>query len=282
MHLIGKKHLKAMARYRMENKMDKNTILRSLPDTGFASFSRAMTHPINLSPSLLPPNTMREGARDGGLGVTSDEGPSNSFSDISICDSEGSMPTETYTPVGNNAGELVEVMNVEKERQCRGFWPPLLPPPPPRRISPGLGLPPPPPLMPNVQSCPARSFLPRQGLSPPPSTLGVQCPPSPPPLLLPSPLPAATSSESRLPRRCPSPTLVMLSSSDEEVEDEGEKSEEALSKDEQARSKSNEGERIKEAPSKEEGANSNLEIPSELTGGALSSLWNSKVTNSLT
>ena len=74
----------------------------------------------------------------------------------------------------------------------------------------------------------------------------------------------------------------MLSSSDEEVEDEGEKSEEALSKDEQARSKSNEGERIKEAPSKEEGANSNLEIPSELTGGALSSLWNSKVTNSLT
>ena len=277
-HLVGKKHLKAMARYRIVGKVDKATILRSLPDTGCASFSRCMTHPINHSPSLLPSNTIREGAREEGFGVPSTQGTSNSFSDISMGDSEDSLSIETYTSVGSSEeAEVVEVMNCE-ERQCRGFWPPLLPPPPPR-ISPSLGLPPTPPLMPNVH-CPPRRPLPCQGFPPPPLTLGVQCPPSPPPLLLPSP--PSTSSESRLPRRCPSPTLVLLSSSDEEVEDEGEKSKEAPSREQNTRSNSDEGEQGKGAPSKGDQARSNSEPPSELTGGALSSLWMSEVTYFLT
>jgi len=273
-HLVGKKHLKAMARYRIVGKVDKATILGYLPDTGCASFSRRLTHPINHPPSLMPPNTIREGAIEDSSGST--EGTSNSFSDISICDSEESMHIGTLASFGSNKeAEVVEVIN-SSERQCRGFWPPLLPlppPPPPRRISRSLGLPPTPPLMPDVR-CPPRRPLPCQGLPSPPLLPGVQCPPSPPPLLLPSP--PLTSSESRLPRRCPSPTLVLLSSSDEEVEDEGKKGNEAPSKEENTRSNSDEGEKGKEAPSKEQQPRSISELPSELAGGALSSLWMSE------
>ena len=181
----------------MVTKKDRDAILQSLPDTGSNAFSRAITHPSNHPPSLLPPNTLRQGA---------------------MCDSEDSF----------GEGEVVEVINIE--RQGRWFWPPLLPSLPPHRTPPNLGPPPPPPLTPSGQ-----------------------CPPSPPPLLLPPP---TTSSESRLPRLCPSssPTLVLLSSSDEELEDDK-----------------------TETPSKEGQTRSNPELPSELTGGVLSSLWNSKV-----
>ena len=75
---------------------------------------------------------------------------------------------------------------------------------------------------------------------------------------------------------------MLLSSSDEEVEDEGGKGNEAPSKEENTRSNSDEGEKGKEAPSKEQQPRSISELPSELAGGALSSLWMSEVTNFLT
>ena len=68
---------------------------------------------------------------------------------------------------------------------------------------------------------------------------------------------------------------MLLSSSDEEEEDDDK---EAPSKEEQVKSSSEEGVRIKEVFSNEEQAVSNSEFPSELTVGALSSLWNAKVT----
>merc|ERR1712112_587538 len=130
------------------------------------------------------------------------------------------------------------------ERQCRGFWPPIIPAP----FSNILCFPPP-----NGQCPPQRLCLP-----PPPLTPGVQYPPSPPPLLLPSSPPP----QSRLPRRCPSPTLVLLSSSDEEAEGEGETGKEVPSKGEAARSNASAREKANE-----QHVISNSDLPSELTGG---------------
>ena len=145
-HLVGKKHIKAMARYRVVNKADKATILRSLPDTGCRA---SMTHPINHLPSLLPPNTIREGTRE----ECSQEGPSNSFSDVSICDGEDVTPIGSY-----KEAEVAEVSSCE--RQCRGFWPPLIPTP--QRISNILGFP-----APNGQYPPQRLFHPPPQAGPP-------------------------------------------------------------------------------------------------------------------
>lgn len=89
---------------------------------------------------------------------------------------------------------------------------------------------------------------------------------------------------------------MLLSSSDEELDDEGVKSKESSSKEEQAKTNSEEGAKSKDASSEEEQTNSisekglkskdasskeeqsrlNSDLPSELTVGALSSLWNPK------
>ena len=95
---------------------------------------------------------------------------------------------------------------------------------------------------------------------------------------------------------------MLLSSSDEELDDEGVKSKESSSKEEQAKTSSEEGAKSKDASSEEEQTNSisekglkskdasskeeqsrlNSDLPSELTVGALSSLWNPKVAIFLT
>ena len=221
MHLMGKRHLKSMARFRIATKLDRETILRSLPDTGSASPLRIMTHPINLPTSILPPNTMRHSGTA--------EVSCSDFSDHRIGNSRSPSPASSDIRI-HQGENIQEVMSTE--RLCRGFWPPY------------------------VANSRSGSILPTLGFaSPPLQRSSVQFPPSPPPLLLPPS--SSPSQESRLPRRCPSPTLVLLSSSDDEAED-GE----------------NEG---SEKPLMEEDRRSHPELPAELTEGSLASLWDSRV-----
>ena len=209
-----------MARFRIATKLDRETILRSLPDTGSASPLRIMTHPINLPTSILPPNTMRHS----GTVSCSD------FSDHRI--GNGRSPS----PVSSDIIKIHQEQNIEEvmstERLCRGFWPPY------------------------VANSRSGSILPNLCFAAPPfQRPSVQFPPSPPPLLLPPS--SSPSQESRLPRRCPSPTLVLLSSSDDEAE-EGER----------------EG---REKPVIEADRRLHPELPAELTEGSLASLWDSRV-----
>ena len=221
MHLVGKRHLKSMARFRIATKLDRETILRSLPDTGSASPLRIMTHPINLPKSILPPNTMRHS----GTGEVS----SSDFSDHRIGDNRSPSPASSDIIRIHRETNIEEVMSTK--RLCRGFWPPY------------------------AANSRSGSILPNLGFaSPPLQRSSVQFPPSPPPLLLP---PSPPSHESRLPRRCPSPTLVLLSSSDDEAE-EGER----------------EG---REKPVMEADRRLHPELPAELTEGSLASLWDSRV-----
>ena len=221
MHLVGKRHLKSMARFRIATKLDRETILRSLPDTGSASPLRIMTHPIYLPTSILPPNTMRYSGTA--------EVSCSDFSDHRIGNSRSLSPASSDIKI-HQEKNIDEVM-----RLCRGFWPPY------------------------VANSRSGSILPNLGFaSPPLQRSSVQFPPSPPPLLLP---PSPTSQESRLPRRCPSPTLVLLSSSDDEAE-EGER----------------EG---REKPVIEADRRLHPELPAELTEGSLASLWDSRVSKIL-
>ena len=221
MHLVGKRHLKSMARFRIATKLDRETILRSLPDTGSASPLRIMTHPINLPTSILPPNTMRHSGTA--------EVSCSDFSDHRIGNSRSPSPASSDIIKIHQEKNIEEVMSTE--RLCRGFWPPY------------------------VANSRSGSILPTLGFaSPPLQRSSVQFPPSPPPLLLP---PSPPSQESRLPRRCPSPTLVLLSSSDDEAE-EGER----------------EG---REKPLMEADRRLHPELPAELTEGSLASLWDSRV-----
>ena len=220
MHLVGKRHLKSMARFRIATKLDRETILRSLPDTGSASPLRIMTHPIYLPTSILPPNTMRYSGTA--------EVSCSDFSDHRIGNSRSPSPASSNIRI-HQGENIQEVMSTE--RLCRGFWPPY------------------------VANSRSGSILPNLGFAAPPlQRSSVQFPPSPPPLLLP---PSPTSQESRLPRRCPSPTLVLLSSSDDEAE-EGER----------------EG---REKPVIEADRRLHPELPAELTEGSLASLWDSRV-----
>ena len=206
-----------MARFRIATKLDRETILRSLPDTGSASPLRIMTHPIYLPTSILPPNTMRYSGTA--------EVSCSDFSDHRIGNSRSLSPASSDIKI-HQEKNIDEVM-----RLCRGFWPPY------------------------VANSRSGSILPNLGFaSPPLQRSSVQFPPSPPPLLLP---PSPTSQESRLPRRCPSPTLVLLSSSDDEAE-EGER----------------EG---REKPVIEADRRLHPELPAELTEGSLASLWDSRV-----
>ena len=218
MHLVGKRHLKSMARFRIATKSDRETILRSLPDTGSASPLRTMTHPINLPTSVLPPNTMRHS----GTGEVS----CSDFGDHRIGNSRSPSPASSDIIRIRQESNIEEVTSTE--RLCRGFWPPY------------------------VANSRSGSILPNLGFAAPPlQRSSVQFPPSPPPLLLP---PSPPSQESRLPRRCPSPSLVLLSSSDEEGESEG-----------------------REKPEIEADRRLHPELPAELTKGSLASLWNSRV-----
>ena len=222
MHLVGKRHLKSMARFRIATKLDRETILRSLPDTGSASPLRTMTHPINLPTSILPPNTMRHSGTA--------EVSSSDFSDHRIGNSRSPSPASSDIIRIHRETNIEEVMSTE--RLCRGFWPPY------------------------VANSRSGSILPNLSFASPPTSqrFSVQFPPSPPPLLLP---PSPPSHESRLPRRCPSPTLVLLSSSDDEAE-EGER----------------EG---REKPVMEADRRLHPQLPAELTEGSLASLWDSRV-----
>ena len=207
-----------MARFRIATKLDRETILGSLPDTGSASPLRTMTHPINLPTSILPPNTMRHS----GTGEVS----CSDFSDHRIGNSRSPSPASSDI-VRIHQEKNIEVMSTE--RLCRGFWPPYA-----------------------ANSRPG-SILPNLSFASPPTSqrFSVQFPPSPPPLLLP---PSPPSHESRLPRRCPSPTLVLLSSSDDESEKEG-----------------------REKPVMEANRRLHPQLPAELTEGSLASLWDSRV-----
>ena len=226
MHLVGKRHLKSMARFRIATKLDRETILRSLPNTGSASPLRIMTRPINLPTSVLPRNTMRHS----GTGTGDGEVSCSDFSDHRIGNSRSLSPASSDIKI-HQEKNIDEVM-----RLCRGFWPPY------------------------VANSRSGSILPNLGFaSPPLQRSSVQFPPSPPPLLLPPSSPPGQ--ESRLPRRCPSPTLVLLSSSDDEAE-EGER----------------EG---REKPVMEADRRLHPELPAELTEGSLASLWDSRVSKIL-